>query len=134
MPLERIKICCRVITTDGKCNVGWIGSSARPPAVVDRSSAGGSVTARSPGRSGRWRIIDIVSIDYYGYFNRRSDYVRDLQKIPRFGKPVTIAECGTCAYKGAPQRGGWAWDAVDYNKDPQEIMRGLVRSEQTQAR
>jgi len=107
----------------------------RKAAAVGRSVFRGRISyAAAQDDQVDWRLFDIVSIDYYGYFNRRSDYVRDLRKYRRFGKPVTIAEYGTCAYKGAPQRGGMAWDAVDYNKDPQEIMRGLVRSEQTQAR
>jgi len=107
----------------------------RKAAAVGRSVFRGQISyAAAQDDHVDWRLFDIVGIDYYGYFNRHADYVRDLRQYRRFGKPVTIAECGSCTYKGAPQLGGMAWDAVDYNKDPQEVKRGLVRSEQTQAR
>lgn len=80
-----------------------------------------------------WNLFDIVSIDYYSYFRRRADYVRELRKYQRWGKPVTIAEFGCCTYAGAPQAGGMGWDVVDYSKNPEEIRGNLVRSEETQA-
>ncbi|HEX3812742.1 MAG TPA: hypothetical protein VHX59_07855 [Mycobacteriales bacterium] len=80
-----------------------------------------------------WTLFDIVSIDYYSYFARRGAYVRDLRQYQRWGKPLAIAEYGTCTYKGAPQRGGMGWDVVDYTKDPEQIIDGLVRSERDQA-
>ncbi|WP_419999056.1 abortive phage infection protein [Streptomyces boninensis] len=81
-----------------------------------------------------WNLFDIVGIDYYSYHQKRSDYVRELRRYQRFGKPLAIAEFGTCAYRGAPADGGMAWDVIDYTKQPPELSKPLVRSERTQAR
>lgn len=78
-----------------------------------------------------WRLFDIVGIDYYSYFRHHADYVRELRKHLRWGKPLAITEFGTCTYKGAPQAGGMGWNVVDYDKG--EIKGDLVRSEHTQA-
>ncbi|KOV56191.1 hypothetical protein [Streptomyces sp. MMG1121] len=80
-----------------------------------------------------WRLFDIVGIDYYSCFPHRDDYVRELRRFQRWGRPVAITEFGTCAYVGAPRTGGMGWDVVDRDKDPEEIKGDLVRSERTQA-
>jgi hypothetical protein len=80
-----------------------------------------------------WNLFDIVGIDYYSYFRRRSDYVRELTRYLRWGKPVAITEFGTCTFKGAPEQGGMGWNIVDYSKEPPEITGDVVRSERTQA-
>ncbi|MEU9993119.1 abortive phage infection protein [Streptomyces sp. NPDC048045] len=80
-----------------------------------------------------WRLFDIVGIDYYSCFPRRADYVRELRRYLRWGKPLAITEFGTCAYVGAPETAGMGWDVVDRDTDPQEIKGDLVRSERTQA-
>ena len=81
-----------------------------------------------------WTLFDIVSVNYYSSFPRRADHVRELKRYRRWGKPVAIAEFGTCTYKGAPRRGGMAWDVVAYDRHPAQIVGRLVRSEDTQAR
>jgi hypothetical protein len=78
-----------------------------------------------------WRLFDIVGIDYYSYFRHHSDYMRELRRYRRWGKPLAITEFGTCTYVGAPEAGGMGWDVVDYDKG--EIKGHLVRSEHTQA-
>ncbi|GHI03880.1 abortive phage infection protein [Streptomyces cellostaticus] len=80
-----------------------------------------------------WRLFDIVGIDYYAYFPRRGDYVRELRRHLRWGKPLAITEFGTCAYVGAPETRGMGWNVVDHDKHPEEIKGDLVRSERTQA-
>ncbi|SOE06945.1 abortive phage infection protein [Streptomyces sp. Ag109_G2-15] len=80
-----------------------------------------------------WRLFDIVGIDYYSYFPRRADYVRELRRYLRWGKPLAITEFGTCAYVGAPETRGMGWNIVDHDKDPEEIKGDPVRSERTQA-
>ncbi|MDN3020333.1 abortive phage infection protein [Streptomyces sp. S.PB5] len=82
-----------------------------------------------------WSLFDVVGIDYYSYFPRRADYVRELRQHLRWGKPVTITEFGTCTFRGAPEAGGMGWDIVDYDKTPPEIKGNPlpVRSERTQA-
>ncbi|MGX1561166.1 abortive phage infection protein [Streptomyces sp. NPDC055506] len=80
-----------------------------------------------------WSLFDIVGIDYYSYFEKRSDYVRELKRYLRWGKPLAITEFGTCAYVGAPETGGMGWDIVDHDKEPPEIKGDPVRSERVQA-
>lgn len=80
-----------------------------------------------------WNLFDIVGIDYYSHFPQPADYVRELRHYQRWGKPVTITEFGTCAYKGAEKTAGMGWNVVDYDKDPEEIKGHLIRSEHTQA-
>ncbi|MGW2741161.1 abortive phage infection protein [Streptomyces sp. NPDC001450] len=80
-----------------------------------------------------WRLFDIIGIDYYSYFPRRADYVRELRSYLRWGKPLAITEFGTCAYVGAPETRGMGWNIVDRDKHPEEIKGDLVRCERTQA-
>lgn len=81
-----------------------------------------------------WDLFDIVGVDYYSYFPRRSDHVRELRRYLRHGKPLAITEFGTCAYRGAPETDGMGWDIVDHRKTPEEIRDPVpVRSERTQA-
>jgi hypothetical protein len=79
-----------------------------------------------------WRLFDVVSVDYYSNFPRRSQHVLALRRHARWGKPIAIAEFGTCTYHGAPRRGGMAWDVLDDSGE--RLKRGLVRSERSQAR
>ncbi|MFI1509377.1 abortive phage infection protein [Streptomyces sp. NPDC020597] len=123
-------------------------SGAYDPVVFERRLAAFTARAARTGRSvfdGRlgyaaaqddqvdWSLFDIVGIDYYSFFARPADHVRELRRYGRFGKPVAVTEFGACAYVGAPQAGGMAWDVVDHDKCPEEIEGGLVRSERTQA-
>ncbi|MFF4251960.1 abortive phage infection protein [Streptomyces sp. NPDC001663] len=78
-----------------------------------------------------WRLFDVIGIDCYSYFRHHADYVRELRRFLRWGKPLAITEFGTCTYKGAPQAGGMGWNVVDFDKG--EIKGHLVRSEHTQA-
>jgi hypothetical protein len=80
-----------------------------------------------------WRLFDIVGIDYYSYFPHKADYLRELSRYLRWGKPLAITEFGTCAYVGAPRTAGMGWDIVDQDEKPPEIKGDLVRSERTQA-
>lgn len=80
-----------------------------------------------------WSLFDIVGIDYYSYFRDRADHTAELRRFLRRGKPLAITEFGTCAYVGAPEAGGMAWDVVDHDKHPEEIKGHPVRSERTQA-
>ncbi|MFI9757845.1 abortive phage infection protein [Streptomyces sp. NPDC051963] len=80
-----------------------------------------------------WNLFDVVGIDYYSSHADSADYVRELKRYLRWGKPLAITEFGTCTYVGAPEAGGMGWDIVDYDKTPPEIKGDLVRSERTQA-
>ncbi|SPE62072.1 hypothetical protein SNS2_4394 [Streptomyces netropsis] len=103
-------------------------------AAVGRSVFRGRTTyGAAHGDEVDWGLFDIVSVNYYGYFPRRADHVRELTGYRRWGKPVAISEFGTCTYVGAPERGGMGWKTVDYSKPEPEVVGDLVRSERTQA-
>lgn len=103
-------------------------------AAVGRSVFHGKLTyGAAQDEAVDWGLFDIVSVNYYAYFRERADYVRDLTQYLRWGKPVAVSEFGSCTYAGAPERGGMGWKVVDYDKQPEEIIGGLVRSEQAQA-
>jgi hypothetical protein len=103
-------------------------------AAVGRSVFHGRLTyAAAQDEEVDWNLFDIVGLDYYSFYRRRSDHVRELRKHTRFGKPLAIMEFGCCTFEGAPEQGGMGWDVVDYTKEPPEIKGDLVRSERTQA-
>jgi len=103
-------------------------------AEVGRSVFGGPLTyAAADDEDVDWDLFDIVGLDYYGYHQSRADYVRDLRRHQRPGKPLAIMEFGSCTFDGAPEQGGMGWNVVDYTKQPPEIKGNLVRSERTQA-
>ncbi|MFE9838335.1 abortive phage infection protein [Streptomyces sp. NPDC005551] len=103
-------------------------------AAVGRSVFHGRLTyAAAQDEDVDWDLFDIVGIDYYSFFRRRRDHVRELAKYTRFGKPLAVMEFGCCTFEGAPERGGMGWDVVDRTKEPPQTEAGLVRSERTQA-
>jgi hypothetical protein len=109
----------------------FIADAAR----VGRSVFGGRLSyAASQDDVVDWRLFDVVGVDYYANFARRSAHVRELRRFARWGKPVAIAEFGTCTYRGAAERGGLAWDVVDYGGRRERLAGRLVRSELAQAR
>ena len=103
-------------------------------ATTGRSVFGGTLSyGAAHGDKVDWSLFDVVSANYYSAFPRRAQYVRELEQLRRFGKPVAITEFGSCTYKGAPRRGGLGWDVIDYERQPPRIKADLVRSERTQA-
>ncbi|MQY08215.1 hypothetical protein ACRB68_63210 [Actinomadura sp. RB68] len=103
-------------------------------AKVGRSVFHGPLTyGAAEGDEVDWRLFDLVSVNYYSYFQDPARHVRELRKYQRRHKPVVVSEFGSCTYKGAPQKGGMGWDVVDYDKPKPEIKGHLVRSERTQA-
>lgn len=102
-------------------------------AKVGRSAFGGRLSyAAAEDDVVDWSLFDVVGVDYYSSFARRSQHLRALRRHTRWGKPVAIAEFGTCTYEGAARRGGMAWDALD--DSGRRLKRDLVRSERAQAR
>lgn len=103
-------------------------------ARVGRSVFGGAITyGAAQDEDVDWTLFDVVSVNYYSYFPRRADYVRELAGFRTWRKPIVISEFGTCTYQGAPEAGGMGWDVVDYDKERPEIIGDLVRSERSQA-
>jgi hypothetical protein len=110
----------------------FIADAAR----VGRSAFGGRLSyAAAEDDSVDWRLFDVVGVDYYSNFPRRSQHVRALRRHARWGKPIAIAEFGACTYKGAAIRGGLAWDVITVDDLGRERLKShLVRSERAQAR
>jgi hypothetical protein len=80
-----------------------------------------------------WSLFDYVGLDYYAFHPKRAEYVRELSRFRRFGKPIVITEFGTNAFEGAPKLEGDGWAIVDYSKHRPEIPRKYVRNEKVQA-
>ena len=55
-----------------------------------------------------WNLFDIVGIDYYSYFPQRADYVRELRKFQRWGKPLAITSSAPVRSSAPRSRAGWA--------------------------
>ncbi|MDT0443806.1 abortive phage infection protein [Streptomyces johnsoniae] len=72
-----------------------------------------------------WSLFDIVGLDYYALHPDAAGHARELAEYRRWGKPLAILECGTCAYTGAPEAGGMAWRFTDLSE--------LERNEAAQA-
>lgn len=103
-------------------------------AGVGRSVFRGSLSyAAAEGDEVDWDLFDIIGLDYYANHPRPADHERELRGYLKHGKPLAIAEFGTCTYEGAPDTGGMGWAKVDYTKTPPEVDASLVRSERTQA-
>jgi hypothetical protein len=91
--------------------------------VVDRlngflAEAAATVRAHFGGRvsyaSGAWEPVDwapfdLVGIDAYRTAQNAGTFRAHLRELFTHGKPVAITEYGTCAYAGAGDLGGMAW-------------------------
>jgi hypothetical protein len=82
--------------------------------------------------AGPWEHIDWAPFDYIGSDGYRSEdnaatYAEEIRALTKHGKPVAITEFGTCAYRGAGDRGGMAWQPpADAVPDEQEQVRYLT--------
>jgi hypothetical protein len=107
--------------------------TARAAATGRKVFRGGLTYSAAQDEDVDWTLFDIVGIDYYSYFQHRAQYVAELRKFQKWGKPVAITEFGCCTYRGAQREADMGWDKVDYTKNPEQIKGHLVRSEATQA-
>ena len=104
-------------------------------ARVARARFGGPITySAGSWEKVDWTPFDLVGVNLYRDAENRETYTEDLRRLVATGKPVVITEFGCCTFKGAEERGGAGWLAVDYSREPPELQPGLVRSEETQAR
>lgn len=86
---------------------------------------GGRISyASGPWEPVDWSPFDLVGVDAYRAAYNAHDYVEELRAHFKHGKPVVVTEFGTCAYKGAGERGGSAWI----------VPEGAVRDEGEQVR
>ncbi|MFB7051532.1 hypothetical protein ACFCXT_00110 [Streptomyces vinaceus] len=82
----------------------------RQAADTVRSGFGGRVTyAAGPWEDVDWDPFDLVGIDAYRAAYNAHDFAGQLREIVAGGKPVAVTEFGTCAYRGAGDLGGMAW-------------------------
>ncbi|MFI9048454.1 hypothetical protein [Streptomyces sp. NPDC053427] len=94
-------------------------------AATVRAHFGGRITyASGPWESIDWQPFDLVSIDAYRTGDDGDSFRTHLREFFAHGKPVAITEYGTCAYRGAADLGGMAWQPPP----------GAVRDEDEQVR
>ncbi|WP_280435441.1 hypothetical protein [Nocardia carnea] len=75
-----------------------------------RSHFGGRITyASAPWEFVDWGPFDLVGIDAYRAAHNAGTFRTELRAHLAHGKPVAVTEYGTCAYRGAGERGGSAW-------------------------
>ncbi|MFG2138324.1 hypothetical protein [Streptomyces sp. NPDC048650] len=79
-------------------------------AATVRAHFGGRITyASGPWESVDWQPFDLVSVDAYRTGDDGDSFRGHLREFFSHGKPVAITEYGTCAYRGAGELGGMAW-------------------------
>ncbi|MFE7547556.1 glycoside hydrolase family 113 [Streptomyces gardneri] len=97
-------------------------------AATVRTHFGGPVTyASAPWEFVDWDAFDLVGIDAYRAAHNADSFRDELRGHFAHGKPVAVTEFGTCAYRGAGQRGGMAWQVPhDAVPDEEEQARYLT--------
>ncbi|WP_369213710.1 hypothetical protein [Streptomyces flavofungini] len=89
-------------------------------AATVRTRFGGLVTyASAPWEFVDWSAFDLVGIDAYRAAYNADSFRDELRGHFAHGKPVAVTEYGTCAYRGAGERGGMAWQ-VPHDAVPDE--------------
>ncbi|MCC2274166.1 hypothetical protein LKL35_01750 [Streptomyces sp. ET3-23] len=79
-------------------------------ATAVRGHFDGKVTyASGPWEPVDWDPFDLVGIDAYRSAQNADTFRADLRESFAHGKPVVVTEYGTCAYRGAGDLGGMAW-------------------------
>ncbi|MFB7116103.1 hypothetical protein [Streptomyces sp. NPDC056190] len=93
-----------------------------------RARFGGRITyASAPWEFVDWHPFDLVGIDAYRAAYNADTFRSELRGHLAHGKPVAVTEYGTCAYRGAGERGGSAWQVPhDAVPDEDEQVRYLV--------
>ena len=94
-------------------------------AATVRARFGGQVSyASGPWEAVDWAPFDLIGIDAYRTAQNAATFRGHLREFLSHGKPVAITEYGTCAYAGAGDLGGMAW----------QPPRGAVPDEDEQVR
>lgn len=79
-----------------------------------RPHFGGRLTyAAGPWEFVDWRPFDLVGVDAYRAAYNADTFRSELLGHLAHGKPVAVTEYGTCAYRGAADRGGMAWQVPE---------------------
>jgi len=97
-------------------------------AATVRAEFGGKVTyASGPWEAVDWDPFDVVGVDAYRTGADGDGFRTHLREFFRHGKPVAVTEYGTCAYRGAADRGAMAWQPPpDAVPDEDEQVRYLT--------
>jgi hypothetical protein len=122
-------------------NLDWddilqrFGALLHTLADTARANFGGLITySDTPDMDFAWEPFDIIGIDHYLSSESRATYVKTIDDLAATGKPVWVKEFGSTPGRGAPEGGGMAWDIIDYSVSPPQIVDGIVRDEEEQAR
>ncbi|MPZ83213.1 MAG: hypothetical protein GEV28_23595 [Actinophytocola sp.] len=105
-------------------------------AALVRDRFGGRITyAAIPLERVDWALFDIVSVDLYRSAEVADQFNEGVRTLVVQGKPVAITEFGTCAYRGAGDRGARAMEICEFDKDgaPIRLTGKYVRDEAGQA-
>lgn len=79
-------------------------------AATVRAHFGGPLTyASGPWEDVDWGPFDLVGVDAYRTAQDAETFRARLREFSSHGKPVAVTEYGTCAYRGAGDLGGMAW-------------------------
>ncbi|MEW2516028.1 hypothetical protein [Streptomyces sp. NPDC046870] len=79
-------------------------------ATTVRAHFGGTITyASASWEPVDWGPFDLVGIDAYRTAQNADTFRTRLRQALSHGKPVAVTEYGTCAYRGAGDLGGMAW-------------------------
>ncbi|MGP4021628.1 hypothetical protein [Saccharopolyspora sp. 5N708] len=97
-------------------------------AATVRTDFSGKITyASAPWESIDWTPFDIVGVDAYRAAYNADTFRSEVRGHLAYGKPVAITEYGTCAYSGASERGGSAWQVPpNATADEDEQVRYLT--------
>ncbi|GLY67437.1 hypothetical protein [Amycolatopsis taiwanensis] len=97
-------------------------------AATIRTEFGGRITyASAPWEFIDWTPFDIVGVDAYRAAYNADTFRSEVRGHLAHGKPVAITEYGTCAYSGASERGGSAWQVPpNVTVDEDEQVRYLT--------
>ncbi|KAB1915591.1 hypothetical protein [Micromonospora sp. AMSO31t] len=89
-------------------------------AEAARAYFGGRITyAAGPWEFIDWSPFDLVGVDAYRAAYNAGTFRSELRGHLAHGKPVAVTEYGTCAYRGAGEHGGMAWQ-VPPGAEPDE--------------
>ncbi|MFI6497221.1 hypothetical protein [Nonomuraea typhae] len=96
-------------------------------AATARKHFDGPITyASAPWEPIDWTPFDLVGVDAYRAGYNEQTFPEEIRAHRAHGKPVIVTEFGTCAYQGAAQLGGMAWQPpAGAVPDEQEQVRYL---------
>jgi len=80
-----------------------------------------------------WNLFDYAGVDLYRSFFNKKNFIAEIHRYKKTGKPLVITEFGCCTYKGADDKGAAGWTIVDWNKPKPELKGNFTRDETVQS-